>query len=126
MLNDHLVPMFTIKREKVLTMLADKIDSLDKARILAKEMLENAVLDHDKRTLATAIEFIDETTSQVAFLRDHLGARDSWDLSAAQLVEIRRALEPVALNPDKLKLSVDFTKTIATEVHNFNGRMKRF
>lgn len=126
MLNDHLVPMFAIQRTDVLEMFAAKLESLHEARATAVTMKDNATLNSDQEKLSDALLFIDETTAQVEFMRDHLADGPSWSLSAAQLVEVRTSLKPIKMNVAHLNLAVDYTKFIATEVHNFNGRMKRW
>jgi len=118
--------MFTISRVEILDQFAKKLTSVGpvRDRLLAEK--GNAVLDAHKRAFDNALEVLKGVEAEALFMRDHLAAQDRWELSAQQILEVRRSLEPIDLDLEKLKYALNPDTELKTAVHNFNGRRPRW
>lgn len=135
-MNEHLIPMFTIRRHELVRLMDEKLESVGKTRekvnaaCEGRDQIDGAaprvILAREEQALKEALELFDDIEGQLRFMKEHLGEKESWDLSMAQLLEIRRSLEPVNIDLDKLRLALEPGKQIQMATHNFNGRMARW
>lgn len=135
-MNEHLIPMFTIRRDEIVKLMEEKFESVVKVREKVNAACEGrdqldgfaprVMLDREQKALKEALELFDDIEGQLGFMKNHLGEKESWDLSAAQLLEIRRSLEPVNIDLDQLRLALEPGKQIQIATHNYNGRTARW
>jgi hypothetical protein len=120
-----IVPMFYVKRDEILSLIAAKLASADDVLAVLRAKLEAATFEQVRTGMKAGIDYIEEGVKKVTWLRDHMAAGDGWSMNAAQCLEVRTSLEPFAV-PEGLDLVIEPQKQIAVQQHGVNGRGPRW
>lgn len=123
-MNDHVIPMFSISRDEMLSRMNAKLASIAESRALIEKAQADAVGDREKTALGSGLKELATVEARVAFLRDHLAPVDAWAMSAQQAIEMLTLTEKVVIDPLALKFAVDPSVDIRTSLHNVNGGRK--
>jgi hypothetical protein len=133
----NLALLFSISRDEVARMFAAKLESCAVVRAVLVEVRDEQKHERMRKPFEAAITVIDELVESAVFLRDHMLADDVWpdgtlkprvwEMSAAQLLELRAQLRPLVKDSaDKLKaelrLTPDAVDKIAALVHRFDWK----
>ena len=124
-MNEHVIPIFRVTRTELIDGLSRKLESIAEARGVLLAEKEKAVMEAQRNSLDQALAELAEVAARAAFLRDHVGPAECWDVSAQQAVEIWRSMELVKVDPFEVRMSLDPKKVVTRVAHNLTGRVLR-
>lgn len=110
-------------------MLEAKIASIIPLREELKVMLEgttHTLLSAQRDGVQNGLKFLTRIEDKARFLLAHLMKQDTWDVTAAQLIEIHTSLEALDVNIPQMMLTIEPGKELQKATHNFDGRQARW